>query len=467
MMLPPEDILLHVFSYFQRSSPVEDSSEVNEDSIRQATLAALSRSCRLFHVLVNPLLFGTIDLRRHTSRRLRPLIKTLAGNSELAGLIRIINTEVLDSPPRSRSGDRDELTNAPHNDYQEPLKENPSPLTLTIQSLSLPRWLEHSIITGATANSDNALMALLLGLCYNLETFQFRARPGIERSATMQLISSATTTSPQSPPSRNLLTSLRHVIIWHQPYSSDPVPFPALSPFLYLPSIRTFEGDLLSCTSRTIIPYATRETAPAHPSPLQTLTLTNTFLDGTGLDSLLKTCPSLQALSVHFADLCCEELCSLAAATADEEGVNFTRFARLGEVLRRRRPATLRKLALELDGNHFLDSRAEGGDEGVVPGIGDLRCLEGLEELTLPGMALCGIRPRSESEDGRDGILDVNGTGDRLPRGLRKLDVILDEDRNEDDEEALDGALARLGRTWLGGRLESICIDGVEIWPDS
>lgn len=463
-MLPPEDILLHVFSYFQRSSPGEDSSEANEDSTRQATLAALSRSCRLFYVLVNPLLFGTIDLRRHTSRRLRPLIKTLAGNNELAGLIRIINTEVLDSPPRSRSGDRDELTNAPHYRSEESLNENPSPLTLTIQSLLLPRWLERSIIRGTTANSDNALMALLLGLCHNLETFQFRAGPGIERSATMQLISSATTTSPQSPPSPNLLTSLRHVIIWHQPYSSDPVPFSALSPFLYLPSIRTFEGDLLSCTSRTIIPHATRETAPAHPSPLQTLTLTDTFLDGTGLDSLLKTCPSLQALSVHFADLCCDELCSHAAAA---EGENVARFARLGEVLRRRRPATLRKLALELDGNHFLDSRAEGGDEGVVPGIGDLRCLEGLEELTLPGMALCGIRPRSESEDGREGILDVNGTGDRLPRGLRKLDVTLDEDRNEDDEEALYGALARLGGTWLGGRLESICIDGVEIWPES
>ncbi|KAI7213184.1 hypothetical protein KC333_g6718 [Hortaea werneckii] len=464
MMLPPEDILLHIFSYFQRSCPGEDSSEANEDSIRQTTLAALSRSCRLFHILVNPLLYGTIDLRRHTSRRLRSLLKTLVGNSELAGLIRIITTEVLDSPPKSRSDDRNELANALHDGSEESLNENPSPLTLTIQSLSLPRWLEHSIITGATANSDNALMALLLGLSHNLETFQFRARSGIERSATMQLISSATTTSPQSPPSPNLLPSLRHVIIWHQPYSSDPVPLSALSPFLYLPGIRTFEGDLLSCTSLTMIPHAIREKAPARQSSLQTLTLTNTFLDGPGLDSFLKTCPSLQALSVHFADLCCDELCSHAAAA---EGENVARFARLGEVLRRRRPATLRKLALELDGNHFLDSRAEGGDEGVVPGIGDLRCLEGLEELTLPGMALCGIRPRSESEDGREGILDVNGTGDRLPRGLRKLDVILDEDRNEDDEEALHGALARLGRTWLGGRLESICIDGVEIWPDS
>ncbi|GAB1727649.1 hypothetical protein NU195Hw_g7351t1 [Hortaea werneckii] len=304
-------------------------------------------------------------------------------------------------------------------------------------------------------------MALLLALSHNLETFQFRARPGIERSATMQLISSATT-PPHSPRPPNLLTSLRHVIIWHQPYSSDSIPFSALSPFLSLPSIRTFEGDLLSCTRRTMIPQDTQETQPAHPSPLQTLTLTNTFLDGPGLESLLTACPNLQALSVHFADLCCEELCSHAAV---EQGGSFTRFARLGEVFRRRRPVTLRKLVLELDGNHFLDSRAEGDEDGV-PGIGDLRCLEGLEELTLPGMALCGIRSGSESEDGRGGFWDLDGIEDRLPRGLRKLDVILDEDRDEDDEEALSGALARLGGIWLDDRLESICIDGVEIWPE-
>lgn len=472
MMLPPEDILLHVFSYLKRSSPGEDSSEANEDSIRQATLATLSRSCRLFHILVNPLLYGTIDLRRYSSRRLRSLTKTLAGSNRLAGLIRIINTEVLDSPPISHTYDRGELLNVSRNGSKESVNENPTPLTLAIQSLSLPPSLECSIITGAAADSNNALMALLLGLCHSLETFQFRARPGIERSATMQLVSSATatttTTSPQSPPpSPNLLTSLRHVIVWHQPYSSDPIPFSAVSPFLHLPSIETFEGDLLSCTSRTNIPHATRETAPAHPSPLKTLTLTNTFLDGPGLDSLLKACPSLHALSVHFANLCCEELCSLAAVTADEEGVNYTRFARLGEVFRRRRPAQLRRLVLELDGNHFLDSRAEGEDEDVVPGIGDLRCLEGLEELTLPGMALCGIRPRSESADGRDGVLVVDGIEDRLPRGLRKLNVLLDENRSGDDEETLFGALARLGGTWLGGRLESICIDGVEIWPES
>ncbi|KAI6911005.1 hypothetical protein KC318_g8711 [Hortaea werneckii] len=461
MMLPPEDILLHIFSYFQRSSSGEDSLEANEDSIRQATLAALSRSCGLFHNLVIPLLYGTIDLRRHTSRRLRSLIKTLAGDNDLAGLIRIIHTEVLDTPPKSRYDDRDELTNAPHNGSEEPYDGNPTPLAPTIQSLLLPPSLERSIITGATANSDNALVALLLGLCHNLETFQFRARPGIERSATMQLISSATATkSPQSPPPPNLLTSLRHVIVWHQPYSSDPVPFSALSPFLYLPSIRTFEGDLLSCTSRTVIPHATQETAIAHPSPLQTLTLTNTFLDGPGLDILLNACPSLQALSVHFADLCCEELCSHTVT----EGESSARFAKLGEVFRRRRPVTLRRLVLELDGNHFLVS---GGEEDEVPGIGDLRCLEGLEELKLPGMALCGIRSGSESEDGRDGVLDLDGIGDRLPRGLRKLDVTLDEDRNEDDEETLFGALARLGGTWLGERLESVCIDGVEIWPES
>ncbi|KAI6857365.1 hypothetical protein KC343_g13628 [Hortaea werneckii] len=461
-MLLPEDILLHAFSYFQRSFPGEDSSEANEDSIRQATLAALSRSSRLFHILVNPLLYGTIDLRRHTSRRLRSLTKTVAGDNHLAGLIRAINTEVLDSPPKSPSYGRDELTNAPHHGYQEPMKEDPSPLNVTIQNILLPPELERSIIKGAAANSDNALMALLLALCHNLETFQFRARPGIERSATMQLISSATTTSLQFPRSPILLPSLRHVIIWHQPYSSDPIPFSAVSPFLTLPSIRTFEGDLLSCTRRTVIPHNTQETQPAHPSPLQTLTLTNTFLDGPGLESLLTACPNIQALSVHFADLCCEQLCSHAAI---EDGGSYTRFVRSGEVFRQRRPAQLRKLALELDGNHFLDSRG-GGDEDGVPGIGDLRCLEGLEELTLPGMALCGIRPRTESEDARGGFCDLDGIGDRLPRGLRKLDVILDEDRDEDDEEALSGALARLGGIWLGDRLESICIDGVEIWPE-
>ncbi|KAI6803513.1 hypothetical protein KC332_g11956 [Hortaea werneckii] len=460
-MLLPEDILLNVFSYFQRSRHGEDSSEANEDSIRQASLAALSRSCRLFHILVDPLLYGTIDLRRHTSRRLRSLTKILAGDNQLAGLIRTINTDVLDSPPKNLSHDRDELIDVPRIGPKEPLSEDPTPLTLAIQNLLLPPSLERIIITGAAANSDNALMALLLALCHNLETFQFRARPGIERSATMQLISSATTTLPHSPPPPNLLTSLRHVIIWHQPYSSDPIPFPALSPFLSLPSIRTFEGDLLSCTRRTAIPHNTQETQPAHPSPLQTLTLTNTFLDGPGLESLLTACPNLQALSVHFADLCSEELC---VGAAGEEGSSYTRFARLGEVFRQRRPAQLRKLVLELDGNHFLDSRA-GGDEDGVPGIGDLRCLEGLEELRLPSMALCGIRPRSESEGGRGGFLDLDGIGDRLPRGLRKLNVTLDEDRSEDDEEALSGALARLGGIWLGDRLESICIDGVEIWP--
>ncbi|KAI7281438.1 hypothetical protein KC345_g4114 [Hortaea werneckii] len=378
----------------------------------------------------------------------------------------MINTEVLDSPPKTHSYDRDELIDVPRIGPKEPLSENPTPLTLTIQNLLLPPSLERIIITGAAANSDNALIALLLALCPNLETFQFRARPGIERSATMQLISCATTTttSPPSPPSSpKLIPSLHHVIIWHQPYSSDSIPLPAVSPFLSLPSIRTFEGDLLSCTSRTAIPHTTEETAPAHPSPLQTLTLTNTFLDGPGLESLLHTCPNLQALSVHFADLCCEELCSHAAI---EEERSYTRFARLGEVFRRRRrPVMLRKLVLELDGNHFLDSRPEGEDEDGVPGIGDLRCLEELEELALPGMALCGIRSGGEFKDGRGGFGDLDGIGDRLPRGLRKLDVTLDENWDEDDEEALSGALARLGGIWLGDRLESICIDGVEIWP--
>lgn len=371
----PEEILYQILSHYEppkrRNEPCEE-----DESVQLKTLAASCRTCRTFNRLTVPMLYQNLDLEHESEVHLHMLLLTIAHRKHLAEKIEEVTMPAF--KPRSLSLD-------------DPIYSTTAATLITaVRGSHLSDRSTRRIVKGLQQKQPDAYLALLLALCPSLRIWHFDISEPIDGSLLMDVVGDANITT-------DCLTQLKEATAKHSAGGRHITDLTDLAPLLLHPSLESL------CIHRAYCDRATKEmpyqvASYKYPAGLRSLELQSSHIDAEGLRTILTSCPSIQALAMHWADV----------AT----GVNgFVEWGELGEILRQY-GYKLKKLKLDISG---MDSTT-GRPSSTLP-VGNLQKLGHLQELALPADALNGVGDCHFSMDAL-GVFEP-----QLPGTLRTLEI--------------------------------------------
>lgn len=157
----PEEILDLIFTHLELTMDGRESSIVN--AMKQGTLASLCRVNRAIYRIAHPILYRFLEVG-HSGRRLiesmRPLLITLLRRPELARSVRGLHAIADDDNDRPDQWQQDTLQK----------RRDTQPLLAAVEELNLPELQADHLRTGLARGRQDAEVALLLGLCSEVES---------------------------------------------------------------------------------------------------------------------------------------------------------------------------------------------------------------------------------------------------------------------------------------------------------
>lgn len=394
----PEELLQQIVSEFDAHEfEGHENTLYGNFYIYQRTLLSLSRVNKQFHRLAQPLLYTSIASKWHNGPWALQLLRTLLEQPKLADLVQSVRMAA------DMFEHEDEST--PSEELEHWDAELNSQVTERVEEISnyshLSERLLESLKNGnkATCYNGAACMALLLFIAKNI-TFLHLSIPFrwdecfvAEIAEDLGRLSHAPDATNAKPAMlRSVLPHLKTLEIehWDTEMSTD---LGRLSNLISLPSLEVLRGHMVSLVLEDNEPYGNG----SWPLNFETIDLTSSLMDASGLEMLLRRCPNLQHLSVEWG----------GAIIGDCE----LDWPQMGDALRQY-PKSLKSLRLDAS----MSCAFEYAEPPFQP-LGDLSPLVRLEKLAVHGICLLG-------EKDEDLNVSASDLAKVLPESLVELELL-------------------------------------------
>ena len=335
---------------------------------RSTTLLKFGVACRAFYALALPHVYHKFGCDHRGPITPLRVLECFMEQPKQALLIHEFHTEMVENLPREQ--------HQPADRWHPYTRPGPSlQLCTSLISLDIPDKLKQHLYDGLRDGYDDAETAMLLCLCENLRIWKTHTGDMPPQSLThssyddeedfkefKDSLPNKVIRGARSPGSRLLQQLFEVHVQFNSPEDPDPYyqTFENVYDILMLPSLRRL-------TLRRFALWHDFRSNPAVQSTIEYLCLEESWLDASGLVTLLKTCPRLKTLSIHRKDL----------AVCRPETIYWHPITHsgIGDVLRQ-------------DGTNLTMFEWDYDDPGHLQQIGSLASLTSLQTLTIRHGAL-------------------------------------------------------------------------------